>query len=1417
MSLGKYCALKLSSPTTTKEFTNTLKNSPTPTSPTKEFTNTLKLSSPTTNTNTNMSFLIHVALIIAMSVAQEPYLELQPRTILKPVDEGVYVSCQAKVPDPELVTEMVWYAPSGERIPDEDLSVNIMESGNPGQLDLTIESLKDKDTGIYSCTAVYAGNQKLVANVTVESFMDIDFGDTPVHQTPHINTEAKIKCTPESRPSALVDWLKDMVAIKRNDENRVIQQDGLLIKNVTKNDEGTYRCRARVPQLGSIKYKDIQVEVYSPPVIVEPPQDLKGVEKEMATFYCKATGDPAPEYSWVDKDNVPLNDKEGYIVDKENGGLTIPDLKPEHTGNYRCTASNPAGDDFKTAFLQVLTKPKIEQYLNITVEVETVAEMKCIVTGDPAPEIVFKKETNEKDFVLGINEDDRISVEQTVDEEGRQVGILKLRSVSRSDDGLYTCTANSEGGVTQIWGHITVEFPPTFEEQPYKEMWSWEQAPVNLTCLATSIPNATVQWFFRRQLIDLSDPNMEVLQRGPLGVLLVNPISSSYFGTYSCNATNRLGVSEWNIELKEAHVPGPVAHAKVEKKTATTITWSLVDPMDDGGLPIQGYRVEYRQQDFPWEEGQNTFWTKGSSYTLDQLVPMETYVFRFAAKNDAGLGEWGGEKVEEMPRHAQPEEPLIFGAQKESVTEIPYPDHYTLQWKVPLDNGREIDYFQINYYQIQNGTDGKWEVKDRKTTKDVDYPGVSSFKLESLSHDAFYKIELRAHNEIGFSTPAEVIIKTAHGPETGENSEEGGLGMGVIVAIIVIALILIIVCIDVTCCITKKAGLTAKIVGKKGQKDKDKEAMLEDGKNTSEDKHEGNGQMKTQKEDEDVKKSEPEVEEKPNSEPTETTPMIQGRLHLDHNLEDRETRRHQIETQRNHRDNHILLQNLTESNQRTPHSNKLSSEMHVPREENPKNVGRQPRIVKMIKKKSEEPSNPWMKNSSSTPALDHSTSDDSIYAKPYEEDYTNTNPMYGLKVKQRPPPLPSRNPNTRLSNTMLSKSQEFLSFDNQYPTNPRTPHYGTQGNGLSLKRGQSTQAVYQSQDTLYDVMNRPSTISHSKDGLHYEPRSYNVTSIREGLNSKRSPRLYGRSGSREILNQEPRSAYHLTGSRNGLDDTPGTSYSLSRSRDIVNEVPVSAYLTASREALDALDEDLKCPPPLLYGSREAMLERPRLPSSNADYLDMRYYDPSSTENKNFISPGTKSVHTQRKTPSISSASTLYQPLNAAQERVPTKTAYGVSAYDEVMAPSQVPRYPFNPRLMTPTAIPTPPPPTYPRHPVFPVQPVSVRLPVISSEPVMARVQGTSVSRPGVPPPPVPPGPDSKKKPLTTVTKVYFREPSLHSTHSHSVDYLDSPFDTVQADDVPTEPTGPSLTSAKSLGSLLDSSQHLRSYGQPTLI
>ena len=67
---------------------------------------------------------------------------------------------------------------------------------------------------------------------------------------------------------------------------------------------------------------------------------------------------------------------------------------------------------------------------------------------------------------------------------------LKIHELSRADDGLYSCNGSSKGGVTVGWGHATVQFPPLFEEQT-QDFWSEHGVKVNLTCTATSIPNAT--------------------------------------------------------------------------------------------------------------------------------------------------------------------------------------------------------------------------------------------------------------------------------------------------------------------------------------------------------------------------------------------------------------------------------------------------------------------------------------------------------------------------------------------------------------------------------------------------------------------------------------------------------------------------------------------------------------------------------------------------------------------------------------------------------------------------------------------------------------------------------------------------------------------------------------------------------------
>ncbi|XP_045121116.1 fasciclin-2-like isoform X3 [Portunus trituberculatus] len=1168
----------------------------------------------------NQRHLILLSLLaVQVSLAQEPRLVIQPNSILKAVGDGAYVSCMAQVDDADLVTEMSWTAPDGERITNNNensrIRVSTAEDGTTGKLDLVITKLREQDVGEYTCSATYAGNKKLEARIEVESFMEIDFGDTPSHQTLLIGQEGRIKCTPMAKPPPIVDWFKNIAPL-RSEDNRIIQQDGIHIKEVTEADEGTYRCRAKVPALGSMKQMEIQVEVNIPPVINIPPQNITGKEHKEAVFECGATGKPAPEYSWVDNNNVPLENGDDFHVNTETGVLKIMNLRPEQSGEYRCTATNSAGEDFKTAHLQVYTKPKVEEYLNLTVQTDNDLMMKCVVSGNPPPQVIFKKESEPGNFTQGINTDDRIIVRQEKDDQGREVGILEITDVSRSDDGLYTCTAVSEGGVTQRWNHITVEFSPTFEEQGPTVQWSWEKAPVNLTCLATSIPNATIQWYLHKQEINANDPNLQRLELGPRGVLRVNPISSSYFGFYTCKATNTLGTSSLDIELKEAHPPGPITGAKVDKKTATTISWKLVDPADDGGLPIQSYIVEYREAEHTWEEAFRKIWNKGSSYTIDNLIPLATYVFRFAAQSKVGVGEWGGEKSEKMPGHAEPEEPLIFAAAK---MEIPYSNHYELQWETPLNNGKEIDYFQILYYQVKKKGES-WEAVGDKMTQEVPYPGTTSYKIEGLLSNSYYRIELRAHNDIGFSTPAEKVIKTAHDPKTpkgngsgasvqyssiapsttalvhghdpAENSQESGPNAGVIVAVIIIVILVVAVVVDVTCYFTRSAGLIATIASKRGAKDKDKETMLEDGKNARRSSHEGIGK----------------------------NPQVWRGT----NVSDRSEEAHQAPL-RLPQHHHITA--MTAIPQHPP---------HPPGTEATQNT--KPVIQQLHRKSTRKetahslivtghdffhsPDENRLKNSTSSPLLDQSYSDDSIYEKVLDV----------TELREKPTTQsPHLTHSQELLAQVLLKKQPFKERED----NPFL-HKATKMHPVSPE------------DMVYDLAEIP-----------HPSRLVNLLlGSTEMLQDLQVPHYtFGSTealefGSSEVLSQP---STHLLIGSNG--DALTHIIPPRKSEKYNDNLRMQSFLSNSREILNS--------PPRVTDNRpqdgEILNGPPRLTNSRSQGREML--------NGPLRLPYSRS----QGPPSVGSCSTHYQPTDAVPHQTQTQTAYRIAPYDDPIIPTRPPR------------------------------------------------------------------------------------------------------------------------------------------------
>ena len=85
-------------------------------------------------------------------------------------------------------------------------------------------------------------------------------------------------------------------------------------------------------------------------------------------------------------------------------------------------------------------------------------------------------------------------------------------------------------------------------------------------------------------------------------------------------------------------------------------------------------------------------------------------LFRFAARNQVGLGQFGAYVIQTTPRRSAPEEPRtlltpVQGGSDEDDDDdpifiSPYGDFFELRWSVPADNGEPIDYYQIKYCPV---------------------------------------------------------------------------------------------------------------------------------------------------------------------------------------------------------------------------------------------------------------------------------------------------------------------------------------------------------------------------------------------------------------------------------------------------------------------------------------------------------------------------------------------------------------------------------------------------------------------------------------------------------------------------------------------------------------------------------------------
>uniref|UniRef100_A0A8C8DP63 Neural cell adhesion molecule 2 n=1 Tax=Oryzias sinensis TaxID=183150 RepID=A0A8C8DP63_9TELE len=698
------------------------------------------------------------------------------------VGESKFFICTA-IGEP---VRLEWFNPQGERIV---ASKRMMLHTEPSRSKLVIYNAIIEDAGIYRCQATEASGVTAEASVVLEIYQRLTFRDVESPQEFRHGDTAEVVCDVISSPVPVVVWYRQDREITDQYHSRfqVLPNNNLQIHQVTKADEGVYRCEASVEARGEIDFVDIAVVVNVPPVLSVFQQSFNATAdyQESVTFTCITSGSPEPAITWHRK-GQQLEPSEQYTFDKKEGGrstLTIRNIRQTDGGAYACKATNKAGSQERELFLKVFVQPHITQLKNVTAVEGSAAMISCVAEGEPLPDISWRRASDGQSFTDGVkNRDGRFEVR------GRHgKSVLTISGVRLTDLGRFDCEAQSRIGGHQKSMFLDIEYVPKFLTNQ-SIFYSWEGNPVNISCDVMSNPPATMLWRRERFTISEVTPNMQIHRAEGRSVLEVTPMSDRDFGRYNCTARNNIGVRYQEFILAQADVPSNPYSVRLSAVSQRLATVTFLKPDSHGGVPISYYLVQYKEvgsQD--WRDVKSH--SVQTTVVLTGLEPNTTYEVRVAAVNGKGQGEFSHTESFQTLAIREPSPPAVHGQKGIGKT-------YRLGLVKQDDGGMPILEYIVKY---------KTDKEEQWMTKLV--PGANDFAmLQSLQWNTRYEVEITARNVKGLSEPTFYQFFMPQKPDVTE-SLFSGLGYGAVVGLGLGALLLLLVLVDVSCFFLRHCGL----------------------------------------------------------------------------------------------------------------------------------------------------------------------------------------------------------------------------------------------------------------------------------------------------------------------------------------------------------------------------------------------------------------------------------------------------------------------------------------------------------------------------------------------------------------------------------------------------------------------------------
>lgn len=213
----------------------------------------------------------------------------------------------------------------------------------------------------------------------------------------------------------------------------------LVLKNVTRNDAGTYRCDALDFDTDADLVKTLNFSVhYLEPVEVDPKGPLTVSQGEAVELQCKTKSSDIYTLQWK-KDSKVLS---------QNGVLSLQTVSLSDAGVYLCVGAVPSVPGLQkqaNVTLTVKGKPEIDTPVDVFIAKEGgMITLNCSALGYPAPQFTWTPAGKESVTVMENKVISRVTLEATP-------AVLK--------DGV-TCEASNEHGMDSKKFKVSIKSEP---------------------------------------------------------------------------------------------------------------------------------------------------------------------------------------------------------------------------------------------------------------------------------------------------------------------------------------------------------------------------------------------------------------------------------------------------------------------------------------------------------------------------------------------------------------------------------------------------------------------------------------------------------------------------------------------------------------------------------------------------------------------------------------------------------------------------------------------------------------------------------------------------------------------------------------------------------------------------------------------